>query len=54
MAAWMGSSAAPSAEPGAKQAQLVAGAQRHESHANDNCLILNTEKYAHDTCSEGH
>lgn len=50
----MGSLAAPSAEPGQNRAQLVAEAQRHESNANDNCLILNSDKYAHTTRSERH
>lgn len=39
---------------GQNRAQLVAEAQRHESNANDNCLILNSDKYAHTTHSERH
>lgn len=32
----------------------MAEAQRHESNANDNCLILNSDKYAHIAHSKRH
>lgn len=47
MAVWMGSWQLLLLSQGQNRAQLLAEAQRHEGNANDNCLILNSDKYAH-------